>query len=58
MNHISILSTPAEISFTSEKELLKKLRPGIDGLILLDKGYQGTFLPSIWEELQKPKLFL
>ena len=33
------------------------MRPGIDGLILSDKGYRGTFLPSVWEELRTPELF-
>ena len=56
--YISILSASTEISFLSEEDLLKKIRPGIDGLILMDKGYQGTFLPSVWEELAEPKLFL
>jgi len=55
---ISILSAPEKISFTCEKDLLKKIRPRIDGLILSDKGNRGTFLPSVWDELPKPKLFL
>ena len=55
---ISILSRPIKMSFTSEKDLLQKLHPGIDGLILSDKGHEGTFLPSVWKELQEPKLFL
>jgi len=56
--HISILSKPSLISFNSEEDLLKQIRPGIDGLILADKGYRGTFLPAVWESLPEPKLFL
>ena len=56
--HISILSKPVSVDFTSEYDLIKKLRPGIDGLILSDKEYKGTFLPSVWQELPDPKLFL
>ena len=56
--HISILSKPVKMSFTSEEDLLKQIRPGVDGLILADRGYRGTFLPSVWESLPQPELFL
>jgi uncharacterized protein len=56
--HISILSKPEPITFDSEQDLIKQLRPGIDGLIISDVGYRGTFLPSVWEELPEPEMFL
>lgn len=56
--HISILSAPAPMHFTSEEDLLAQLRPNIDGLVLHDDGYRGTFLPSVWEQLPEPRLFL
>lgn len=56
--HISIL-TPAEtMSFSSEEDLLRQLRPGVDGLILEDRGRRGTFLPTVWESLPEPRDFL
>lgn len=56
--HLSILTAPEPIAFTSEQDLLAKLEPGIDGLIL-EEGYnRGTFLPSVWESLPDPKQFL
>jgi hypothetical protein len=55
---LSILSVPTRIEFTSEEDLIKKLQPGLDGLILSDKGHEGTFLPSVWQELPEAKLFL
>ncbi len=56
--HISVLSPPEELSFSSEADLLGQIRPGIDGLIL-QEGYQrGTFLPSVWEELSEKETFL
>ena len=56
--HISIL-TPAEaIDFNSEDELISKLQPGIDGLILESGTHKGTFLPSVWESLPEPEDFL
>jgi AmmeMemoRadiSam system protein A len=55
--HISVL-TPAEpMIFSSESDLLRQLRPGIDGLILVDGLAKGTFLPSVWESLPQPKDF-
>ena len=56
--HISILSPTEPLSFTSENDLLKKLRPGVDGLVLEERGHRGTFLPSVWEQLPEPRQFL
>ncbi len=55
---ISVLSTATPITFKSEQDLIRQLRPGIDGLILTDAGHRGTFLPAVWEELSDPKEFL
>lgn len=49
--HISILSPPQAMSFTSQQDLLSQIRPDIDGLILEDDYGRGTFLPSVWESL-------
>ena len=55
---ISIL-TPAEpLLVSSEAELLKKLRPNVDGLIFEARGHKATFLPAVWEQLKEPELFL
>jgi AmmeMemoRadiSam system protein A len=56
--HLSILTPPTPLEFSSEDELLAQLRPGVDGLILKDGGHQGTFLPSVWESLPEPGPFL
>ncbi len=56
--HISVL-TPAEpLPCESESELLQKMRPQRDGLILAEGVHRGTFLPSVWEQLPEPKDFL
>jgi len=55
---ISILSKPETIDFTSEQDLLKQIRPEIDGLIIEAAGRRGTFLPSVWESLPDKKSFL
>ena len=56
--HISVLTAAESINFSSEQELLQIIRPGIDGLILEDMSHRGTFLPSVWESLPEPGLFL
>lgn len=56
--HISILSPLEEISFSSEHELLGKLRSGVDGLTLEDGVFRGAFLPVMWEELPEPREFI
>jgi AmmeMemoRadiSam system protein A len=56
--HVSVLSPPVALEVSSEEELLRRLRPGIDGLILDDGLHRGTFLPSVWESLPKPAQFV
>ena len=56
--HISILSEPTAMTFDDEADLLRQIRPGIDGLILEEGTFRGTFLPSVWEQLPKPEEFL
>ncbi len=57
--HISVLSAPQPLHFTSQEDLLRQLRPGIDGLILEEgEVYRGTFLPSVWASLPEPRQFL
>ena len=56
--HISILSPTQPMQFSSEQDLLRQLRPGIDGLVLQDGQHRGTFLPQVWESLPSPADFL
>lgn len=55
--HISVLSLPQQLSFTSEEDLLQQIQPGTDGLILEDGYHRGTFLPSVWEQLPQKEAF-
>lgn len=56
--HISILNPPEPLSFTDEDDLIALLRPGIDGLILSERGRRGTFLPAVWESVPDAREFL
>lgn len=56
--HISVLSPPIPFPVENEQDLLEKLCPGRDGLILKEGFRQSTFLPSVWEQLPTPREFL
>ncbi len=56
--HLSLLSARSPISFTSESNLLEQLRPRVDGLIIELGNKKATFLPSVWESLPEPRVFL
>ncbi len=55
---VSVLSDPEPVRFTDESELLSKLRPGIDGVILECGSFRGVFLPDVWETLPEPRDFI
>ncbi len=55
---ISVLSPADEVRFIDEDDLLRQLRPGIDGVILQEGLQRGTFLPSVWESLPSRPQFL
>ena len=56
--HISILEAPEPIAAFSEDDLIRQLRPGIDGLILSDRGRRATLLPAVWESVPDPREFV
>lgn len=55
---ISVLSKPVPLTFKNPDELLRLLRPGIDGVILTNGSHQSTFLPQVWEQLPDKIQFL
>jgi hypothetical protein len=55
---ISVLHPPEAIAFDSEENLIAKVRPGTDGLIVEENGRTGTLLPSVWEHLPDPGDFV
>lgn len=55
---ISLLTEPAPLPFGSPAELLAKLRPGRDGVILRIGDRSATFLPQVWEQLPDKEQFL
>lgn len=55
---ISRLTHPEPIQYQDAEDLINKLRPGIDGVVLQDGFRRATFLPQVWEKLPDPRNFL
>jgi AmmeMemoRadiSam system protein A len=55
---VSRLTSPQPLGYERPNELLERLRPGIDGVILRDGLRRATFLPQVWEKLPDPSDFL
>ncbi len=55
---ISVLGALQELSFESSQELLQKLSPGNDGVVLTTSTGQSVYLPWVWEIFPEPEVFL
>jgi uncharacterized protein len=55
---VSRLTLPQPLAYTTPENLLVKLRPGMDGIILQDGRRRATFLPQVWEQLPDKAEFL
>jgi uncharacterized protein len=55
---ISCLTTPQLLEYQSPEDLISKLHPGMDGVVLRDGFHRATFLPQVWEKIADPELFL
>ncbi len=55
---ISVLTPPVPIPCATEEELVRALRPNVDGVILADDNRRGLFLPAVWEQLSNPLEFI
>lgn len=55
---VSILTDPEPLAYNDGKELLEKLRPGVDGVILRQGLASATFLPQVWDQLPGSEEFL
>lgn len=55
---VSRLTRPIPLDYTDADDLLSKLRPHVDGVILHDAFHRATFLPQVWEKIPDPVEFL
>jgi AmmeMemoRadiSam system protein A len=55
---ISCLTTPQPLEYSSADDLIKKLKPHVDGVILQNGRRRTTFLPQVWAKIPDPEQFL
>lgn len=55
---VSVLSPRTPLDYNGPDDLINKLRPGVDGVVLQDGPRKATFLPQVWDQLPNPEQFL
>jgi hypothetical protein len=55
---VSVLTEPQPLSFNSPEDLLNKLQPHQDGVVLRIGSRSSTFLPQVWEQISDKVDFL
>ena len=55
---VSVLSAPQPLSYDGPDDLIAKLRPGVDGVVIESGSNRATFLPQVWDKLPDPHQFL
>lgn len=55
---VSVLTPARPLQYRTPEELLQRLRPGVDGVILEIGSFTATFLPQVWEKLPDKEQFL
>ncbi len=55
---LSVLSQPEPLAYDGPEDLIQKLRPGIDGVVIERGWNRATFLPQVWEQIPDPEEFL
>lgn len=55
---VTLLTPPEPLAVGSRAELLAALVPGVDGLVLEERGCRATFLPAVWQQLPDPEAFV
>lgn len=55
---VSILTRPEIVDYADAEDLIAKIRPDIDGVMIKKHYHSATFLPQVWEQLKDHKTFL
>jgi AmmeMemoRadiSam system protein A len=55
---ISLLTVPVPLEYTTPEDLLARLQPGLDGVIIKDGWKRATFLPQVWDKVSGKEEFL
>jgi AmmeMemoRadiSam system protein A len=55
---VSVLTPKQVLHYDDPQDLIQKIRPKIDGVVLQDGFLKATFLPQVWDQLEEPEAFL
>jgi AmmeMemoRadiSam system protein A len=55
---VSVLSLPQTLNYDSSADLIKKIRPHLDGVTIQYGERKATFLPQVWEKIPDPSEFM
>ncbi|MGI6741367.1 MAG: AmmeMemoRadiSam system protein A [Brevefilum sp.] len=55
---ISVLTPKTLLHYDGPQDLIEKLQPRVDGVVLQDGSKKATFLPQVWDQLPEPAEFL
>jgi len=56
---VSVLTQPVPLPFEDAEDLLRKLKPGVHGVVLSTKdGRRSTYLPQVWKQIPGKMQFL
>jgi AmmeMemoRadiSam system protein A len=55
---VSRLTAPQPLEYSSSDDLIARLNPHVDGVILKDGYRRATFLPQVWDQIPDPVDFL
>jgi AmmeMemoRadiSam system protein A len=55
---VSVLTPKIMLDYDDAQDLIKILRPGVDGVVLQDGLRKATFLPQVWDQIPQPEHFL
>jgi len=58
MIEVSVLTAPDPLPYVDAPDLVHKLTPHVDGVILEQGWHRATFLPQVWDQLPMPEEFL
>lgn len=55
---ISVLTVPKKLEYSGGEDLLEKLEPLKDGVVVRKGYYEATYLPQVWEKVSEKEAFL
>lgn len=56
--HVSLLGLPQALHVTDEEDLVARLRPRVDGLLLEQPPFRALFLPQVWDAIGDAREFV